>query len=258
MKNLDVAYFTSCGPNRRRNEDALLLHDRVIQIETMKSAETIQFNKTHLILGIGDGLGGAPGGDLASDIVLKSLSSMPHLIENKTTSASTVHNLLKIMQQIVIDEPDLEGFGTVATFIGIQPNKINILHIGDTRFYHLKKIFPTIRMIPLTEDHTLAYNLFKKKQISRNEIEKHPQRNLLTSCICGYKDMKNINWFYRSFNPHSGRYLLASDGLWENLIYLKDRKMLLNPDLKMSANFLLDSVALLNPRDNYSFLLFDL
>lgn len=254
---IPAAYFTTCGPVRSRNEDALLLHDRVIQTRTMEQPEFIQIQEEHIIMGIADGLGGAPAGSLASDIILKSVSGMPHLIENRNVAESTLKNLLKIMQRMVIDEPELEGLGAAATLISLSKERINILHIGDTRFYKIKKAFSKILLNPLTRDHTIAYELFQKRTIRRKDIEHHPQRNILTSCLCGYRESKKTDWFFRSFPLRKGRYLLASDGLWEHLNQIKDRSMI-DSNLKESANYITEAVKLSHPRDNYSFILFDI
>jgi serine/threonine protein phosphatase PrpC len=52
-------------------------------------------------------------------------------------------------------------------------------HIGDSRAYLIKDS----AAVQLTEDHTLVNELFKNGQISVEELDNHPRRNVLTRAL---------------------------------------------------------------------------
>ncbi len=256
---LKIAYYTNAGKHRRRNEDALLIHDRVVQLHAMREPEFTSFSEFPIILGIADGIGGAPAGDLAADMVLKAFSGTPRLLDSRGVAYSAGENILRILHDCVLDEPELEGMGAAATFLAIQNDRLVYFHAGDTRFYHIKKerLSKKDKYVVLTRDHSVAYELFKNKKIGKREIESHTLRNILTSAFSGGKEKISVDWEYRSIPVSAGRFLLATDGLWEKMIKL-EKMNLVSQTLEEAARFLAEKIEACEPRDNFSFLMFDL
>jgi len=100
-----------------------------------------------------------------------------------------------------------KGMGTTLEAVAIIGNQAIYAHIGDSRIglirgeeYH-----------QLTSDHSLVNALLKAGQLTPEEAETHPQKNIITQSI-GQKDEIQPDFGMVSLEP--GDYLLLnSDGL---------------------------------------------
>ncbi len=256
---LTIAHYTNGGKIRRRNEDALLIHDRVVQLHAMLEPEFTSFSEFPIILGIADGMGGAPAGDLAANMVLTAFSGTPRLLDSREVAFSAGENILRILHEWVLDEPELEGIGAAATLLVIQQDKFVYFHAGDTRFYHIKRdIFrKKDKYVVLTRDHTVANELLRYKKKTKEEIESLRLRDTLTSAFSGWKELFSVDWEYRALPVSAGRFLLATDGLWAAMEKMEGIH-LSGVSLQEAARSLAEKIEASNPRDNFSFLMFDL
>jgi len=79
--------------------------------------------------------------------------------------------------------------------------------VGDSRAYLLRNR----RLIQLTQDHSLVWPLFENGVIEKEDISRHPQKNLITRSIGTHAE---VDADLRSGDALVGDiYLLCSDGL---------------------------------------------
>lgn len=84
---------------------------------------------------------------------------------------------------------------------------VSVAHIGDSRCYLLQDDL----FVQVTEDHSLVNELVRTGEISREDAEHHPRKNVLTKAL-GTDQSVSID--ARSFEIEPGdKLLLCSDGL---------------------------------------------
>lgn len=69
--------------------------------------------------------------------------------------------------------------GTTAVCALVQRGVAHIVHVGDSRAYLRRGR----RMIQLTKDHSMVQQLLESGQITPEEAEKHPRKNLITRAV---------------------------------------------------------------------------
>jgi PPM family protein phosphatase len=179
---------TDVGRVRTNNEDAMYTSDR--------------------LFAVADGMGGHQGGEVASDVALRTLvESFVEPTTDGLIGAATEANDA-IFERAAAD-PDLRGMGT--TLVAIAPmedsNSIAWINVGDSRLYLLRDG----ELTQISEDHSLVQEAVRSGELSPEEAQSHPQRNIVTRAL-GIDDEVDIDG--DEVNAFAGdRYLLCSDGL---------------------------------------------
>ncbi|MFI3141045.1 MAG: Stp1/IreP family PP2C-type Ser/Thr phosphatase [Clostridia bacterium] len=146
-----------------------------------------------------DGMGGASGGKIASqittDMVGKKIEKcykplmQTKSIQNVILSAVTTANVA-VYDRALADE-SLLGMGTTIVAAIIKDNIACIAHVGDSRAYILnakKEIFAQI-----TKDHSLVQEMLDAGQITQEQFEHHPIKNIITRAV-GVKEKIDIEF----------------------------------------------------------------
>ena len=131
------------------------------------------------LLVLADGMGGPAGGDIASSV------AMAHLVPLDTDS-HPAESLLPLLRDALMDaheelsersqdDPELAGLGTTCIAILRSGRKLAMVHIGDSRAYLLRG--DTLTQV--TTDHSFVQYLVDSGQITPEEAEHHPQRNVV-------------------------------------------------------------------------------
>ncbi len=170
------------------------------------------------ILVLGDGLGGKPGGDLAAqtliDTVTEELSLHPLPAEEPEKFLRELirrahHAILMAGQE---QTPPLAP-GTTAVLCLVQDRKAWWAHVGDSRFYLFRDGLPLYR----TQDHSYVEELYQAGQISLQKTHEHPMRNYVTQCIGLFTHEPDIAVSHGVELLPGDVLLLCSDGFWEPL-----------------------------------------
>lgn len=159
-----------------------------------------------------DGIGGAKAGDVASLMVIKYIGEAFSSTEEFTTTQSAKLWLEKILHQAndevftkTLSNEDYEGMGTTLVGALFLSEEIIIANVGDSRAY----VLLNNSLIQVTSDHSLVNDLLNSGQINYDELEEHPQRNVLTNALGVVSNLK-VDLYTLS----AGRkLLLCSDGL---------------------------------------------
>lgn len=171
-----------------------------------------------------DGMGGANGGNIASESAARTISekinsgyhqamndnSMKHLIVSAIEAANaTVFSHSR-------NDTTLKGMGTTVVLAIIKNDTLYIAHVGDSRIY----IVTDESITQLTNDHSVVQLMIEKGEISREEAKEHPQKNVITRAL-GVDDSIRIDYSQEVYNP-GDIVLLCSDGLTN---YVEDEKI---------------------------------
>lgn len=200
----------SVGLQRDHNEDALF------SLTTTLASDTIYLPFGLYI--IADGMGGHQHGEIASSIAIRAMAE--HIINNlfiplvglspKPLNDSIQDILIGGVKTAhkIIQKKVMEG-GTTLTTVVILGDQMVIAHIGDCRVY---TIDPEGRMKVITRDHSLVNRLVELGQLTPEEAEIHPQRNVLYRAL-GQGEMPEPDIMNQP-RPKPGHLLICSDGLW--------------------------------------------
>ena len=180
------------------------------------------------LLAVADGMGGHAGGEVASQIAIKTLATLVPVFTAPNIDTDSIEDLLLNslhtidgeISRVAGDEIELRGMGTTLTALLIRDGRAALLHVGDSRCYRLRG--NTFEQ--LTHDHTVLQELLDSGTISMSEAADHPQRSMLTQVLMGEGSIAPVLMVYE-VNPKD-RFLLCSDGL-SSVLTEKEIKSLL-------------------------------
>ncbi len=196
--------LTDIGRSRVMNQDSFRIDD---------------ISDTVMLCTVCDGMGGANGGNEASELAVNTFNSMlldvfkRHGLENLTKqqirrlflTASAAANT-EVFNKSHSD-PSLEGMGTTLVSTLITPDKIYALNVGDSRLYGVVDG----EMRQLTKDHSYVQYLVDEGVIKPEEAASHPNKNVITRAI-GTSDFVQADYFEFGTSDYSSL-MLCSDGL---------------------------------------------
>ncbi|MBR5951464.1 MAG: Stp1/IreP family PP2C-type Ser/Thr phosphatase [Actinomycetaceae bacterium] len=165
------------------------------------------------LLVVADGMGGAAAGDVASSVTIAHLASIDDdvhpaddLLPLLRVAIEDAHNELLNRAQ---EDSELEGLGTTCTAILRSDNKLAMVHIGDSRAYVLHED----ELVQVTHDHTLVQYLVDKGDLTPEEAEVHPKRNIIMRALGDFPGEVELDESVREAIA-GDRWLLCSDGLY--------------------------------------------
>ena len=166
-----------------------------------------------------DGMGGANGGNVASqmtrDIIsnemLSRLDSQVAPDQIQLLMAEAFHKANQAVFAKGEATDYLNGMGTTAVLAVIVGQDLYIGHVGDSRAY----LWHQQALTRLTRDHSLVQVLLEQGKITTEEAQTHPQRNRITRAI-GATESIELDFNRFSFQK-ADRLLLCSDGLTNSL-----------------------------------------
>ncbi len=182
------------GKVRRRNEDFILADDE------------------RGIFLLADGMGGHPGGDVASALAVGSAHEFLAARAGETGDDGVSFLLAEALAAAHsavarrgIEEPDLEGLGTTLDIVYLRRDSAWLCHVGDSRVY----IFSRGELLQVTEDDNLA-SVLARQGIPPAEIPPNA-RHILTQAV-GLSD-ELIPELQRLEVGEDSILLMCSDGL---------------------------------------------
>jgi serine/threonine protein phosphatase PrpC len=161
------------------------------------------------LFGVADGMGGAPAGEVASQIAIDVLEqglpggSAP---AEERLAALTVEANARIHDSSRLDA-DRAGMGTTMTTAWLGEEELAIAHVGDSRLYCLRGG----NLERLTRDHSLVEDLVREGRITPEEAEDHPQRSIVTRALGAEAHVMADHFTWGA--KHGDVYLICSDGL---------------------------------------------
>ncbi len=167
---------------------------------------------------VADGMGGHHDGEKASAIAARMVAVqimntiyVPILMgrdNEQPISESLSSAVQKANGDVIAKVPD---GGTTVTAVVLVNDLAYVAHVGDSRVYLING--DTIER--LTRDHSLVQRLIELDQITPEEANDHPQKNVLYRAL-GQSDLIDVDILTRRL-PAKASLLLCSDGLW-NLV----------------------------------------
>lgn len=158
-----------------------------------------------------DGMGGGPGGKTASSIaVAEIIAGVKDALEGSTLKSIVVKAIQRANLAIInasSDNPQLQGMGSTATVLIVNPQSAVVAHVGDSRVYQIrdrKKIFRTF-------DHSMVFGLVKRGIITEEQARLSAESNIITRAL-GIKPDVEVDVQELTYEK-GDRFILSSDGI---------------------------------------------
>lgn len=200
---LEIASLSHIGKVRQNNEDALGYFE--------PSGQQEKADKGTMFV-VADGMGGHRGGEIASNLAVKTIISSYYAHENgdpvKSLEAAFAKANKAILERSQTDA-SLLGMGTTCTAMVVRNGKAYFAHVGDSRAYVMRD--GTLEQ--LTEDHSLVGEMVRSGIISDEDAQHHPKRNVITRSMGSHEELP-IDFPSSPYDISAGDiFLLCSDGL---------------------------------------------
>ena len=159
-----------------------------------------------------DGMGGANGGNIASDIACRIYVSSIKAAYGTATDEEVMKQAIAAANNAVYEasnsEPSLNGMGTTLVSALIHPNgSITVANIGDSRLY----FFNEGQLTQITHDHSYVQYLVDMGQITVSEAKKASIRNIIIRSV-GNEPETSADFFNIDYVA-GAKLLLCTDGL---------------------------------------------
>ncbi|MBP7343595.1 MAG: Stp1/IreP family PP2C-type Ser/Thr phosphatase [Clostridia bacterium] len=195
----NYASYTDIGQVRENNED----YHIVIPFE--------EYNE--FAAAVADGMGGHLFGEIASKAAIDCFEKKirDRRFKNCNNIKEYLFSICKIANKDILEFSKkhnvFSGMGTTLDAIYIKDDKLHIIHIGDSRIYSVYN--NEIKMI--TKDHSYVQQLLDKGDITIDEYQNHPNKNVITKAL-GIADIPEPDIFDVTLD-FCGYLLLCTDGL---------------------------------------------
>ncbi|WP_128431074.1 PP2C family protein-serine/threonine phosphatase [Streptomyces cyaneus] len=200
MPYVAVSAISHPGLLRERNEDSLVVGPWTLCATVTENPQTLVFPLgTPLVVAVADGLGGHPGGEVASSLVVRRIASLGPALSSEVAVRDALNACNRAVYQAAGGDAGgkLSAMGTTVAGVVVQPGSLLAFNVGDSRVF--------------------AVSGDGLRQVSVDDSPPHPAgqtTSLVTQCLGGSPT-------YRAVQPHvtaesltpGERYLVCSDGL---------------------------------------------
>jgi PPM family protein phosphatase len=178
---------------------------------------------------VADGMGGHNAGDVASEMTVnlfkESWENTEEMKSPEQAESWLRDKISDINQSVYLhakNHKECEGMGTTVVAAICTDTFTTIANIGDSRCYILNES----GFKQLTDDHTLVNELVKTGQITKEDAEHHPRKNLILKAL-GTEESIRAD-FLTIIHDEGDYLLLCSDGLSNKVSEQSMQKVLLN------------------------------
>jgi serine/threonine protein phosphatase PrpC len=165
-----------------------------------------------------DGMGGHADGEAAAEIAQRSVTErFLHGPLPLLDPLGFLHLALGLAHEGVVNfgaqvPLELRPRATCAVCI-VQQSSAYWAHVGDSRVYHLR----AGRVRERTRDHSHVELLVREGVISAGQVQNHPMRNFVESCLGGESMLPEMAVSPRHALLAGDVMLVCTDGFWANL-----------------------------------------
>jgi len=176
------------------------------------------YSRDALLAVLADGMGGHYYGEVAAQIAVQSMVDAfqreahptvedPFLFMQRTIYAAHQAILTYSATQHLADSPR-----TTIVACLVQNNIAYWTHAGDSRFYLIRRG----KIISRTRDHSIVQHLLDEGKISPEQMEDHPDKNRIYSCLGG-PQLPELDFSHKTPLHADDLLILCSDGIWSAL-----------------------------------------
>ncbi|MBO1624911.1 Stp1/IreP family PP2C-type Ser/Thr phosphatase [Bacillus arachidis] len=208
---------------------------------------------------VADGMGGHRAGDVASSMAIQLFHDywkQTYSMDTPKKAEEWLHINVEMINERVYEyskqHVECNGMGTTVIVAICTAGFVTIGHIGDSRCYMLSD--GEISLI--TEDHSLVNELVRYGEISKEDAEYHPKKNVLLRAL-GTEEKVGLD-VKTLVLEENDQLLLCSDGL-SNKVAMDDMRkiLLLNEQLETKGERLIQFANDRGGEDNITLVIVD-
>ncbi|OLO40844.1 protein phosphatase [Alkalihalophilus pseudofirmus] len=209
---MNYAFNTSVGRVRPHNEDSggIFLHP-----------------KGAVLAVVADGMGGHQAGDVASQMtsdILQQRWLATSDLQKPTEIEQWIRESIEVVNETLFmhakENRDCQGMGTTVVVAVCTNDFVSLGHVGDSRGYLLN----SCGFQQKTSDHSLVNELVRTGQITVEQAEHHPRKNVLLRALGTEPtikiDVETVDW------EENDTIILCSDGLSNKVTDLEIEELL--------------------------------
>lgn len=228
--DIAIGQLTNVGRERTENQD---------YYGFWEPADDKEFARKGRLIIVCDGMGGAAGGEVASQLGIKTAIDVYRKADG-TDIPDMLRRAIEAANKAIWSEaqarPELYGMGSTSVAMVVKDGKLYTGHTGDSRCYRVRKG----KLDQLTKDHSLVQQMVDEGIIEEAEMETHPRKNVILRSL-GVKPEIEVET--QTFDCEVGDlYVISSDGL-TGMVNKEDCKNILleyKNDLKKCAETLVN------------------
>ncbi len=207
-------YLTDPGIVRTHNEDSVIIVKNMLG--------------EHMLI-VADGMGGHRAGEVASGIAVAHLSERFKALSSIGSKLDAINwldeNVAIINAEIIKyanNNPECMGMGTTLVVAILTDEFLIFGNIGDSSGFVLKNK----KLHKVTKDHTLVSVLVESGELTEEEAQNHPKKNVLMRAL-GASDKQELDKF--AVETDVDAIILCSDGL-TNMLSTEQIENILNDE----------------------------
>ena len=206
-------YLTDAGKVRDHNEDSVII---------------VKNNEGNYLMAIADGMGGHSAGEVASSIAIGYLGK--HFKEtflnmNKVDAVNWIRDAVDEINTLIFQHekthPESKGMGTTLVMAVLTKDYLLFGNVGDSSGFVMKDE----KLHKVTYDHTLVNLLVSAGELTKEEANNHPKKNVLMKALGASLEI-DVDIF--DCDMDVTEILLSSDGLTNMLDKDQIEKVLLS------------------------------
>lgn len=201
MLYVAVSALSHPGLLRERNEDSLVAGPWTLCATVTDCPQTLVFPLgAPLVVAVADGLGGHPGGDVASALTVRRIASLGPALTGEDTVRAALSNCNRAVYEAAGGDAggEFTAMGTTVAGLVVQPDSLMVFNVGDSRVFASSR--EGLRQVSVDDSPPLRPG--------------QHSTSLVTQCLGGSPT-------YRAVQPHvttvplapAVRYLVCTDGL---------------------------------------------
>jgi serine/threonine protein phosphatase PrpC len=131
-----VTALSHAGLVRAHNEDSLVIGQWTLCAAETETPQTLVFSiASPLVVAVADGLGGHPGGDVASSFVVRELARAGPTLDSEQRLRDVLNACNRGLYEIAADQPMLMAMGTTVAGVLLTSDQVFSFNVGDSRVY---------------------------------------------------------------------------------------------------------------------------
>ena len=191
-------YLTDSGKVRDHHEDSVII---------------VKNNGNDYLMAIADGMGGHSAGEVASSIAISYLGKHfkdTFLNMSKVDAVNWIRNTVDEINTLIFQHekthPESKGMGTTLVLAVLTKDYLLFGNVGDSSGFVLKDD----KLHKVTYDHTLVNLLVSAGELTQEEANVHPKKNVLMKALGAALEV-DVDIF--DCDMDISQILLSSDGL---------------------------------------------
>ncbi len=248
MLKVETHATSHVGRVRKGNEDNYLMLNIANSKTWMSSQDAGEFvvesqnfeiTADGVILAVSDGMGGALAGEVASQMAVETVCQS-FIDENDPDKTLSPDNHQKSLVGKLYDatvyanhlihrqgrtDPQYQGMGATFTGVGITPEGVDLVQVGDSRVYLVRNR----QIYQITKDQSLVQQLIDAGQIQPEEAETHTLKNVILQALGAQGEIFPVS--ARLIPCQDDILLICSDGL-SNKIEGKEMKKIIEENVR--------------------------